>query len=133
MVKSLKTKNTLIYLFFAIISTIVIIFSINSIYELNKSIDKFMANNYKSIIAATNMLEAIEEQNNSIYMYIYDNKDKSLDKFIYYNQEFNKWYNIEYNNITETNEREHVINISNHYSNYFKFFYKIQEVKNSKG
>ncbi len=133
MVKSLKTKNTLIYLFFAIISTIVIIFSINSIYELNKSIDKFMANNYKSIIAATNMLEAIEEQNNSIYMYIYNNKDKSLDKFIYYNQEFNKWYNIEYNNITETNEREHVINISNHYSNYFKFFYKIQEVKNSKG
>ncbi|WMJ79371.1 ATP-binding protein [Clostridium sp. MB40-C1] len=133
MVKSLKTKNALIYLFFAIISTVVIVFSINSIYKLNKSIDKFMANNYKSIIAAANMLEAIEEQNNSIYMYIYGDKEKSLDKFISYNQVFNNWYTVEYNNITENEEKDYVIKINNYYNNYFKFFYKIQELKNSRG
>lgn len=133
MLKSLKTKNTLIYLFFALISTIVIIFSINSIHKLNKSIDKFMANNYKSIIACSNMLEAIEEENIAMYMYIYDDKDMSLNKFIDYNKTFNTWYTIEYNNITEATETKYVTKINTYYKDYFKSFYKLQELKNSKG
>jgi PAS domain S-box-containing protein len=79
------------------------------------------------------MLEAVEEQNSSILFYLYIDKQNGIDNFYNYNHIFNKWYNVEYINITEQGEREHVTKINELYKSYLKQFSNIQEIRNSQG
>lgn len=133
MLKSLKAKISIVYLFLVFTIAIVGIVSVFNVYGLSKSIDGLMVNNYKSINAVTNMVEAVEEQNNSILAYLYIEKQRGIDNFYEYNDIFSKWYSIEYNNITEQGEREHVAKINELYNSYLKQFSNIQETRNSQG
>lgn len=133
MLKTLKAKISIVYIFLVFTIAIVGIVSIFNIYGLSKSINGLMVNNYKSINAVTNMVEAVEEQNSSILVYLYIDKQKGIDSFHKYNDIFNRWYNIEYNNITETGEKEHVSRINELYHRYFRLFSDIQEIRNTEG
>jgi PAS domain S-box-containing protein len=133
MLKSLKAKISTVYIFLVFTIAIVGFVSVFNLYGLSKSIDGLMVNNYKSINAVTNMLEAIEEQNNSILVYLYVNKQNGIDKFYNYNDIFSKWYNIEHINITEQGEKEHVAKINELYKSYLKQFSNVQEIRSSQG
>ena len=133
MLKSLKSKISTVYLFLVFTIAIVGMVSVFNVYGLSKSIDGLMINNYKSINAVTNMLEAVEEQNNSILVYLYVNKQRGIDIFYNNNDIFSKWYNIEYINITEQGEREHVAKINELYNSYLKQFSNVQELRNLQG
>jgi PAS domain S-box-containing protein len=133
MLKSLKAKISTVYIFLVLTIAIVGFVSVFNLYGLNKSIDGLMINNYKSINAVTNMLEAVEEQNNSILVYLYIDKQSGINNFYNYNDIFNKWYNIEYINITEQGEREHVAKINELYKSYLKQFSNIQEIRGLQG
>jgi PAS domain S-box-containing protein len=133
MLKSLKAKISIVYLSLVITIAIVGAFSIFNVYGLTKSIDGLMVNNYRSINAVTKMLEAVEEQNNSIMVYLYIDRQKGIDNFYDNNEVFSKWHNIEQINITEQGEREHVANINELYKSYLRQFSTIQELRNSQG
>jgi PAS domain S-box-containing protein len=133
MLKSLKAKISTVYIFLVFTIAIVGFVSVFNLYGLSKSIDGLLVNNYKSINAVTNMLEAIEEQNNSILVYLYVNKQNGIDKFYNYNDIFSKWYTIEYINITEQGEKEHVAKINELYKSYLKQFSNVQEIRSSQG
>lgn len=133
MLKSLKSKISIVYLSLVLTIAIVGIVSIFNVYQLIKSIDNLMVNNYKSINAVTNMVEAIEEQNNSILTYLYIDKQKGINSFYDSNSIFNKWYIVEYNNVTEQGEMGHVTKIDELYKSYLRLFSKIQETRNSQG
>ncbi len=133
MLKSLKAKISTVYLCLVFTIAIVGMVSVFNLYGLSKSIDGLMVNNYKSINAVTNMLEAVEEQNNSILVYLYADRQSGIDNFYNYNDTFSKWYNTEYINITEQGEREHVAKINELYKSYMKQFSNIQEIRNSQG
>jgi PAS domain S-box-containing protein len=133
MLKSLKAKISTVYIFLVLTIAIVGFVSVFNLHGLRRSIDGLMVNNYKSINAVTNMLEAVEEQNNSILVYLYVDKQNGIDNFYNYNDVFNKWYNIEYINITEHGEREHVAKINELYKSYLKQFSNIQEIRSSQG
>jgi PAS domain S-box-containing protein len=100
---------------------------------LGKSIDGLMVNNYKSINAANNMLEVLEEQNNAILNYLTGNKQEGLNSFYKNNDAFYSWFNIEYNNITEAGEKQHTENIKEYYIKYLKYFSTLQDIKSSQG
>jgi PAS domain S-box-containing protein len=133
MLRSLKAKISTVYL--CLVFTIAIVGGVSAfnIYELTKSIDGLMVNNYKSINAITNMHAAVEEQNNSFLFYLYIDRQKGIENFYNGNEVFTKWYNIEQINITEQGEKEHVANIDTLYRNYLKYFSTIQEIRNSQG
>jgi len=133
MLKSLKAKISIVYLSLVFTIAIVGMVSIFNVYQLIRSIDNLMVNNYKSINAVTNMVEAIEEQNNSILTYLYVDKQKGINSFYNNNNIFNQWYIVEYNNITEQGEMEHVTKINELYKSYLKLFPNIQEMRNSRG
>jgi len=92
-----------------------------------------MTDNYKSINALNNMLEAIEQQNNAMMLYLNDEKQQGIDAFAESNIEFLKWYTIESNNITELGEKEKVEIINGLYKEFVKSFSTIQELMNTYG
>ena len=132
MIKSLKSKIAVVNLFLVLTIGVVGITSVVTVYSLSRSINGLMVNNYKSLDAITNMLEAIEEQNNSILNYMYIDSVKGLDSFHQYSDMFYKSYYIEYNNITEKGEKEHVSNINNYYLKYTRLFAELQEAIKTK-
>jgi len=133
MFKTIKSKITIVYQILIYTIAIVGLASIINIYSISKSIEGLMVNNYKSINAVTNMMEAVEEQKNGIFLYIYSNREEGIDKFHKYNTVFDNWYTIEYNNITETGEFEHVKVLKEKFEKISLSFSHLQDILNTEG
>ena len=129
MFKTLKGKFTLIYLSLVLTIAIVGLNSFLRLYSLNHSLNNLMVNNYKSINAASKMLEAIEVQDRAITNYIYLQKQDSLEIFTMRSAEFYKWNNVVLTNITEVGERDHVLKINYVYYNFLNSFSEIQKAR----
>lgn len=129
MIKTFKGKINLVYLSLIVAIGIVGICSVVNLYNLRRSIDGLMIDNYKSINASNNMSEAIEKQDLIIIASIYDKSEGSMDEFYKQSDEFLKWYNIESNNITEKGEKELVGSLGKQYLDYLKKFSELQAVK----
>lgn len=133
MIKTLKGKIALVYICLVLMIAVVGFTSVVSLHALSKSINGLMVNNYKSINAVNNMLESIDGQNMGILNYLNNNEQDGINLFYKNSDEFYKYYNIEYNNITEAGEREYVTKINNDYVKYLRFFSEIQEIRNKQG
>ncbi len=133
MPNTLKGKISFIYLCLVMMTGIVGITSFLSLFSLGRSIDGLMTDNYKSIGAVTNMLDAIERQDSAVLIYINVDRHKGIDLFSENNTSFLKWHNVEYNNVTESGEKELVENINHSYLKYVKLFSELQEIRNSQG
>ena len=133
MIKTLKSKIALVYICLVLMIAVVGFTSVVSLHALSKSIDGLMVNNYKSINAVNNMLEAIDGQNMGILNYLNNNDQDGINLFYKNSDEFYKYYNIEYNNITETGEKEYVSKINNDYVKYVRLFSEVQEIRNKQG
>lgn len=133
MFKTLKGKITIVYFCLVLMTAVIGFTAAINLYKLSKSIDGLMVNNYKSINASNNMLSALEEENNAMLDYIHGSKSDGIDSFYKNNDIFYKWFNIEYNNITESGEGQHNENIKNYYIQYLKLFSNLQEIRSSKG
>lgn len=133
MIKTLKGKISVVYTCLVLMIAVVGFTSVISFHILSKSIDGLMVNNYKSISAVDNMIEAIDGQNMAILSYINNNEQIGKDSFYKSSNEFYKWYNIESNNITELGERDYVTKINNEYVKYMTLFPEIQAIKSKQG
>ncbi|QAT39422.1 ATP-binding protein [Clostridium sp. JN-9] len=132
MIRTLKAKFSIVYLFMVVITLIVGIVSAVNVYSLGKSIDGLMVDNYKSISVANKMLEALENENSSILTYINISRDKGIVDFHNYSSVFFNEFYIESNNITEKGEKELVSDIHASYINYLQLFSKFQEISADK-
>lgn len=133
MLKTLKNKITFVYMCLVLLIAVVGITATFKLYDITKSIDGLMVNNYKSINAVNNMLEIVQNQNVDILNYIYEDKEKAIDSFHKSTNSFYKWFSIEYNNITEVGEKEHNERINEYYVEYVKLFSNLQEIRNNEG
>jgi PAS domain S-box-containing protein len=130
---TLKFKIAVVYIFLVFTIAVVGITSVLNVYALSRAIDGLMVNNYKSINAVTYMLEAIEAQNNAVSTYVNADRTKGIAEFHKETDIFYNWYNIEFNNLTEAGEKEHVTRININYSKFLKLFSDIQEINNTQG
>lgn len=133
MIKTLKGKISLIYICLVIMIAIIGAASVLNLYKLSKAIDGLLIHNYRSINAVSYMLEAVERQDSAILTYITIDRQKGIDLFSQNSNEFLKWYNIEFNNITEHGENEFVHSINDCYTRYVKHFSELQEILNNQG
>lgn len=132
MIKTLKGKISVVYICLVLMIAIVGFTSVFSFHVLSRSIDGLMVNNYKSISAVNNMIEAIDGQNMSILNYL-SNEKTGIDSFYKNGDGFYKWYNIEANNITELGEKDYVTKINKDYTKYIMLFSNLQEIRNKQG
>lgn len=133
MMRTLKGKISLIYLFLVIMIAVVGAASVMDLYGLSKAINGLMTANYKSIHAVDNMLEALERQDSAALIYISVNTEKGIDVFTENTNVFLRWYEIESKNVTESGEQTHVDNIGTYYTKYVKLFSSLQEIRNTQG
>ena len=130
MFRTLKGKFTLIYICLVLTIAIVGLNSVLRLYSLSHSLNNLMVNNYKSINAASKMIEAIEAQDRAITDYVYIEKKDSLDVYNLNSAEFYRWNQIALNNITEVGEREQTLKINSTYLQFLNSFSRIQEIRN---
>ncbi len=133
MPKTLKGRISLIYLCLVLLISVVGITSFINLLHLSRSIDGLMTDNYKSIGAVSNMLEAVERQDSAVLIYISVDKQRGIDLFSENSNIFMKWLSVEINNVTEPGEQEIVNKINESYLNYVKFFSHIQDITNTSG
>jgi signal transduction histidine kinase len=131
MIKSLRGKITVLYMFLILAIAAIGVSSILNLYSLSKSIDGLMVDNYKSINASTNMLRYLNAQHMAISEYLYIDAKDGIDRFHENNILFLKSFNIANNNITEDKEGPELQKLSNNYALYIKKFSKLQEIKNN--
>ncbi len=132
MAKSLKAKFSIIYMGLVILIAILGTVAIMNLYSLGKKVDNLMTDNYKSINAATHMLEAIERQDSSMLIYINIDRKRGIDLFTENFSVFTEWYNVASNNITEIGEKDLIAKIAENYRLYNKGFSYLQEIQNEK-
>lgn len=133
MLKTLKSKVTLVYMGLVLLIMLVASVGLMNLYQLEIAIDDLMVDNYKSINAANNMISAIERQDSAVLIYMSVNRDKGLNIFTENNSDFIKWRFIESNNITEKGEQSLADQLETAYQSYSKDFSKLQEIRNTKG
>jgi PAS domain S-box-containing protein len=131
--KTLRSKLISIYILLVLIIGMIGGVSVYNSYKLSRSINGLMVDNYKSINAARQMVEAIEGQNLNLLDYIYTGNKASLKMFYSYSSNFYKWYNTEANNITEKGENSRVNTIHDFYLNYMSVFPEVQKIKDTNG
>ncbi len=133
MIRTLKGKISILYLGLVVLIAIVGITASVNLYNLSRSIDGLMSANYKSINAATEMMEAIERLDSAMLIYINVDTQNGKELFTGNNEEFLKWYNIDANNVTENGESELVKEIKSSYDNYAKLFFDLEETLSRQG
>lgn len=130
--QSIKGKMLSIYTFLIFLIFIVASVSIYNLYSLNKSIDGLIAANYKSIISAKNMTDAIERQDSYELLFIQVEDETGVKEFYDNQVEFITWLTKSRDNITESRERSVIEDITNSYELYTDKFLKLLNIKNSR-
>lgn len=133
MIKTLKGKISVLYLSLVVLIAIVGTTASLNLFNLSRSIDGLMIANYKSINSATKMMEAIERQDSAVLIYINVDTQKGKNLFTNNNEEFLKWYNVNFNNVTEKGENKIVDTIRVSYTKYVSLFLDLQEIRSQQG
>src|SRR6185369_14078390 len=116
--RSLSHKLGISYGLLIVILLAVSAWGVHHLARLGTSIYKILVNNYKSILAAENMKEALEREDSAAMFFIAGHPDKARAQFADNSQRFNHEFEIAANNITETGEAELVGDIKTKYSVY---------------
>lgn len=130
MFNSLKRKFKKLYIFLVLIIVFVGVVSTLNAERLRISIDGMISNSYKSINSTNGMINAINNQNRAILIYLQGNKEEALDIFHSNDDEFYKWLYIEKSNITEDGEEELVDKVNIEYIQFSKLFSSLQDYSN---
>ncbi len=121
MLNTLRGKVAFGYLLLASLILIVSITSVNHIERLTSSINKIMAENYRSVTAAERMIMAMERQDSSVLLYLLGHDDTGGD-FHAFQTEFVKWLGRAEDNVTLPDERSIVKAIEEQYQEYVEAF-----------
>ena len=130
MFNSLNKKVKFIYIFLGII--IVIIWSLTavSVYMTKNSTDGPISNSYKSIDSIKSMINAVNNQEKAILIYLQGDKEKAVNIFHSNDDEFYKWLYIVKGNITDNEEANLLEQVNYEYIEFSKLFSLIQDYSN---
>ena len=130
MFNSLNKKVKFIYIFLGII--IVIIWSLTavSVYMTKNSTDGPISNSYKSIDSIKSMINAVNNQEKAILIYLQGDKEKAVNIFHSNDDEFYKWLYIVKGNITDNEEAKLLEEVNYEYIEFSKLFSLIQDYSN---
>jgi len=115
---SLKQKLQFSYALLILIILSACLWGIFHFARLGRAIDTILVNNYKSIVAAENMKEALERQDSAVLFLIAGQVEKASQQFRENRQKFLGELDVATNNITEPGEKEIVFDIEKRYSTY---------------
>lgn len=126
---TLKKKILLGYGVTFALMGLVFAWAITNLVSLGQASDAILSENYRSIIAAENMVNALERQDSGILVMFSGNQDKGISQFRENEANFLEWLGRAKDNITIVGEAELVKSIEAGYANYRKQFSSLTDYR----
>jgi len=116
--ESLRRKLTFSYGLLIAILLAVGAWSIYHFVHLGRAVDVILVNNYKSIVAAENMKEALERIDSSAMFFLASHQDKARQQLSENEKKFETELQVAASNITEPGEQQIITAIDSQYAAY---------------
>lgn len=116
--KSLRTQLLASHLALVALMALVMLGAVVNFFRLGRSIDRILEDNYKSVIAAQTMKEALERQDSAATFFLAGQVDKARKQYRENRPKFESAYTIESTNITESGEQQVAKSIGRDYAAY---------------
>jgi two-component system, NtrC family, sensor histidine kinase KinB len=117
-VKSLRQRVLLSYLCLMLVLMLAGAWGIYHFIVLGRAVDRILYNNYRSIVAAENMKEALERQDSAALVHVAGQDAKAWAQYRTHAARFRRQYQVAANNITEVGEPEIVVDIDRQFRAY---------------
>jgi len=111
---------------------LVIFWAITNLVSLGKATDSILRENYRSILAAENMVDALERQDSGILLIFLGDVDNGIAQFRENEAEFLSWLSRASDNLTIPGEAELVRTIASGYSGYRHRFSALTDLPGAK-
>jgi len=108
---------------------IVLVWAVVNLVSLGQASEAILRENYKSILAAENMIDAIERQDSATLLVMLDYGDEGLTQFRENENHFLQWLGRAKDNITIAGETDILSAIESGYSAYLVHFSELCEKK----
>ncbi|PKM79618.1 MAG: histidine kinase, partial [Firmicutes bacterium HGW-Firmicutes-13] len=131
--KSLRTKILFGYLLLLLITMMVSFWAIYNFMRLREATNNIMVENYRSVVAAENMVRALERQDSAELMFLFNQQPESFTIFIENEERFLSWLNRAEDNITINQEGPLVESIRENYTGYLAMFPLLRESYEKEG
>ena len=116
--QNLKTQLWISHLLLVLLLTLVMASAIFNFVRLGRSIDRILKDNYKSVIAAQTMKEALERQDSAATFFLAGQTEKAQTQYQANWTRFRDAYQSEAHNITEQGEKQIADDIEHKFSTY---------------
>ncbi|WP_036479537.1 ATP-binding protein [Myxosarcina sp. GI1] len=126
----LKSKILLGYSLSWALVILVGILGIANLRRLGKASGAILQENYHSILAARNTIDALERQDSAVLLYLLENKIQGRQQFRQNQIEFLKWLGKAEGNITILGEAKIIDRIEARYETYLAAFARLQQQTN---
>ncbi len=128
----MKLKNKILLGYGLSLALIIAIggWGITNLRRLGKASEAILKENYNSILAAENTIEALERQDSAILLFLLENRDRGSQQFQNNQIEFLKWLGRAEGNVTIQGEAEIIAGIEAAYQDYLKAFFELQQQNN---
>lgn len=125
---TLRKKILIGYGIIIVLIGVVLIWSFVNLLGLGRASDAILRENYKSILAAENMIDAIERQDSAILLTLLGNNNEGLRQYRENESQFLQWLARAKDNITIEGEGEIISNIETGYTSYLTNFSNLREL-----
>ncbi len=123
---TLRKKILIGYGIALVLIIVVFVWAFINLISLGQASDAILRENYKSILAAENMIDAIERQDSAILLVILGYGSEGTRQFHENESQFLQWLSRAKDNITIEGEDKIIITIETGYSSYIVNFYELK-------
>ncbi|MFO8013942.1 MAG: ATP-binding protein [Phycisphaerae bacterium] len=111
------------------LTAVVLGWAVFNLVRLGQASDAILRENYRSILAAENMIDAIERQDSATLLVMLDYADEGLKQFKENETHFLLWLGRAQDNITIAGEREILEAIEGGYAEYLESFSRLRQMR----
>ncbi len=127
--RSIRNKILMGYGIILLLLLVVFVVALVSLMKLGRAGDAILKENYKSILAADNMITSLERQDSAILLVLMGYTREGTDQFHRFEPDFMQWLSRAQDNITVRGEKEVVDNIRNRYTEYLSLLSQLLHLK----
>ncbi|MBN1848792.1 MAG: HAMP domain-containing protein, partial [Deltaproteobacteria bacterium] len=128
----LKKKILIGYGGVFVLMGLVVVWAITNLVALGKATDAILRENYRSILAAENMIDALERQDSGVLILFLGDAEKGISQFRESEAVFLEWLARAKDNITIRGEAELVRSIEAYYAKYRQQFSSLTDLSGRK-
>jgi NtrC-family two-component system sensor histidine kinase KinB len=129
MVSTLRKRILIGYGIALALMAVVVVWAVVNLVGLGQAGDAILRENYKSILAAENMVGAIERQDSATLLVMLDYGEEGLRQFRENENQFLQWLGRAKDNVTISGEADIVASIESGYSAYLVDFSRLRQVR----